>query len=67
MTVTREGDRLFTQANGQPKIEVFPYSNYQFFVKVIEATIEFAPAGANRAEELILNQGGARLVHKRAE
>ncbi len=66
-TVTKESDRLFVQATGQPKVEIYPYSDNQFFLKVVEATVEFSPLDAPHAAELILNQNGARIVAKRAE
>ena len=34
MAVTREGDHLFTQLTGQPRIEIFPESPRDYFVKV---------------------------------
>jgi CubicO group peptidase (beta-lactamase class C family) len=33
LTVTREGDHLFTLAAGQPKIEIFPESDRNYFLK----------------------------------
>jgi D-alanyl-D-alanine carboxypeptidase len=65
--VTKESGRLFVQATGQPKFEVYPYAENKFFLKVVEATIEFGPAGAERAMELILDQGAAHVVAKRVE
>jgi hypothetical protein len=66
MTVTREGERLFAQATGQQKIEIFPLSALKFFPKQIEATIEFElDAATGKAGKLILNQGGRRMEAKR--
>jgi CubicO group peptidase (beta-lactamase class C family) len=64
-TVTNEGGRLFIQATGQGKLQVYPYEENKFFLRMIEATVEFNPKGAP-ATELILNQNG-RLVAKRVE
>ncbi|HEX3128257.1 MAG TPA: serine hydrolase, partial [Thermoanaerobaculia bacterium] len=41
LTVTREGDHLMTQATRQSKIEIFPESETRFFLKVVDAQIEF--------------------------
>jgi hypothetical protein len=41
--VTREGDRLFAQATGQPKFELFPESETRFFLKVVDAAIRVSP------------------------
>jgi CubicO group peptidase (beta-lactamase class C family) len=58
LTVTREGDHLFTQATGQGKIEVFPESDHDFFLKVIDAQITFVTDSQGKATSLILHQGG---------
>jgi serine-type D-Ala-D-Ala carboxypeptidase/endopeptidase len=52
IAVTREGARLFVQATGQPRIEVFAQSETEFFLKVVDARITFLKDG------LILHQGG---------
>ena len=64
-TVTREGDRLFVQATGQGKLQVYPYAENKFFLKVVDATVEFNPAGA-KASEMVLNQAG-RMAARRVE
>jgi CubicO group peptidase (beta-lactamase class C family) len=58
MTVTREGDRIFVQATGQPKIEIFPESSTKFFAKVVDAQISFVADAEGRIDHLILHQGG---------
>ncbi|HLW43995.1 MAG TPA: serine hydrolase [Candidatus Acidoferrales bacterium] len=67
MTVTREGNQLFLQATGQPKLQIFPESNTQFFLKVVEAEITFVTDAAGHSTELILHQGGADQHAKRIE
>jgi hypothetical protein len=58
LTVTREGDHLFTQATGQGKVEVFPESDHDFFLKVTDAQITFETDSQGKATALILHQGG---------
>jgi CubicO group peptidase (beta-lactamase class C family) len=58
LTVTREGDRLMTQATGQGKIEVFPESDTKFFLKVVDAQITFVKDDSGKVTHLILHQGG---------
>jgi len=58
LTVTREGDRLFTQATGQEQVEVFPESDHDFFLKVVDAQITFETDGQGKATGLVLHQGG---------
>jgi serine-type D-Ala-D-Ala carboxypeptidase/endopeptidase len=67
MTVTRGGDHLFTQLTGQPKIEIFPESDRDYFVKVVDAQITFVTDGQGRATQLILHQGGLDQHAKRIE
>jgi len=67
VTVTREGNRLFVQATSQPKFEVFPEGERDFFLKVVDAQIAFEIDGQGRAAALILHQGGADQRAKRVE
>jgi len=52
IAVTREGVRLFVQATGQPRFEIFAQSESEFFLKVVDAQIAFLKDG------LVLHQGG---------
>jgi serine-type D-Ala-D-Ala carboxypeptidase/endopeptidase len=58
MTITREGDHLFVQATGQPKFEIFPESDRDYFLKVVDAQVTFVTNSEGRTTELILHQGG---------
>ena len=58
LTITREGNRLFSQATGQPRTELFAESETKFFLKVVDAQITFQPGDDGRATGLILHQGG---------
>jgi CubicO group peptidase (beta-lactamase class C family) len=66
LTVTREGDHLFVQATGQPKFEIFPEGDRDYFLKVVDAKITFVTDSQGRATELILHQGGLDQHAKRA-
>jgi CubicO group peptidase (beta-lactamase class C family) len=67
LTITQEGDHLFTQATGQPKAEIFAESDRDFFPKVSDAQITFVRDGQGRVKELILHQGGQDTHAKRIE
>ncbi|HTG29191.1 MAG TPA: DUF3471 domain-containing protein [Methylomirabilota bacterium] len=67
LTVTREDDHLFTQATGQPKLQIYPESDRDYFLKVIDAQITFVTDSNGRATELILHQGGMDQHAKRLE
>ena len=65
LTVTREGDRLLTQATGQSKVEVFPTSETEFFLKVVDARITFVRGPGGVVDQLVLHQGGRDVPAKR--
>ncbi len=65
LTVTREGDRLMTQATGQQQVEIFPASDTEFFPKVIEARITFVRGPDGEVDRLILRQGGRDMPARR--
>ena len=67
ITITRDGDHLFAQATGQPKFEIFPESERDFFLKVVDAQITFETDSTGRATELILHQNGRDVHGKRFE
>lgn len=58
LTISREGDRLFCQATGEPKLEIFPESEREFFFKVVDAQISFERDEHARAHRMVLHQGG---------
>jgi hypothetical protein len=67
MSVTRENDRLFTQLTGQPRIQVFPESATEFFLKVVDAQITFEVEDGAKAAALVLHQAGRDLRAARIE
>jgi D-alanyl-D-alanine-carboxypeptidase/D-alanyl-D-alanine-endopeptidase len=58
LTVTREEDKLFVQATGQPRFQVYPLSETEFFYKVVDAQITFVKDSTGRVTGLVLHQGG---------
>jgi D-alanyl-D-alanine-carboxypeptidase/D-alanyl-D-alanine-endopeptidase len=67
LTVTREENHLFTQATGQGKLQIYPESDRDYFLKVVDAQITFVIDSNGRATELILHQGGMDQHAKRIE
>lgn len=65
--VTLDGDRLFTQATGQQKFEIFPKTETEFYLKVVNAQIEFKQNPKGDVDEIILYQGGQVIPGKRVE
>jgi CubicO group peptidase (beta-lactamase class C family) len=58
MTMSKQGERFFTQLTGQPTIEIFPESETRFFLKVVDAQLTFEIDGQGRASAVVLRQGG---------
>ncbi|MEO8366696.1 MAG: serine hydrolase [Pseudoxanthomonas sp.] len=64
MTVALEGGKLTAQLAGQPAFEIFAESPTKFFLKVVEASLEFTPGDAP-ASSVTLHQGGQVIEFKR--
>lgn len=67
LDVTREGGRVFSQATGQAKFEIFAESEAEFFLKVVDAQLSFQLEGDGHAKGLVLHQGGRDRPAKRLE
>jgi D-alanyl-D-alanine carboxypeptidase len=65
ITVVRRGDKLISQATGQPEVELFPESETRFFLKVVDAQVDFTIGVSGRATGLVLHQGGQDLPAKK--
>lgn len=61
IVVRRKGDQLFTQATRQDEFEVFPSSETKFFLKVVDAQIEFIRGADGKVEKLVLYQNGSQV------
>jgi CubicO group peptidase (beta-lactamase class C family) len=58
VTMTVENGRLMTQITGQPKFELFAESDTRFFLKVVDAQVEFFADPAGKVTHLVIHQGG---------
>jgi CubicO group peptidase (beta-lactamase class C family) len=67
ITMTRDGNRLFTQLTGQPKFELFAESDKDFFLKVVDAQLTFETDGRGSATAVVLHQNGIDQRAKRIE
>jgi CubicO group peptidase (beta-lactamase class C family) len=65
LTITLEDGHLMSQATGQAKVEIFPESQTKFFLKVVDAQLEFISDGDGKYNSLILYQGGRQIEGKR--
>ena len=67
VNVTREGNRLFAEASGQPKFELAPVSETRFYASQVEAYLTFALNGDVRADSLTLEGGAEDMSGERIE
>jgi hypothetical protein len=58
MTVTREDNHLFAQLTGQPKCEIFPKSETEYFWKVVDAQVTFVKNATGKVTKVIHHQNG---------
>lgn len=57
LSVTKEGDKLFSQSPGQPRSEMFPESDNVFFLRNIDAQFTFIREGG-QVVRVVIHRGG---------
>jgi len=67
ITILRRGARLISQATGQPEVELFPESDTRFFLKVVDAQVDFVKDASGKVTGLVLHQGGQTLPAKKVK
>ena len=65
LTVTREGNALHVQPTGQPKFPLFAEARDRFFLRVVDAQLEFERDQAGAVTAVTLVQNGARQLGTR--
>ena len=65
LTITREGDHLMSQPTGQRKLEIFPESETEYFLKVNDIQITFVKDEQGNVTHLVVHQGGRDMPAKR--
>lgn len=58
MEFTREEDKIYAQATGQPRVEIFASSDSTFYLTVVEASITFHRNEAGEFDSMTLHQHG---------
>ncbi|HEX4167109.1 MAG TPA: serine hydrolase [Bryobacteraceae bacterium] len=61
ITFTVEGDQLMTQATHQEKLPIYPETDRKFFLKVVDAEVEFFSDDKGQVSYLILHQNGHEI------
>ncbi len=67
LEVTREGNQLKTQATGQSIVDIFPKSENEFYLKVVNAQLVFNKNNAGDIDSVTLFQGGREMKGKRID
>jgi D-alanyl-D-alanine-carboxypeptidase/D-alanyl-D-alanine-endopeptidase len=62
IAISEEGGQLMAQATNQPKFNLYPESATKFFLKVVDAQVEFIKNEQGVVDKLILYQNGAALA-----
>jgi hypothetical protein len=65
LTMSRDGDHLYTQLTGQGKIEMFAEGDRKFFLKVVDAQLTFDVDSQGAATQVTLHQNGRDQVARR--
>jgi hypothetical protein len=65
VAITADGGHIYAQATGQPKVEIFPESELEYFLTVTDAQITFVKDGDGRVQQLVLHQGGRDITARR--
>jgi CubicO group peptidase (beta-lactamase class C family) len=66
-TVTREGEQLFVQLNGQAKLPLYPESDRNFFLKVFDAQFTFDANSEGKTTQITLHQNGTDQTARRLD
>jgi hypothetical protein len=67
LTMTRDEGKFYVQLTGQPKIDIYPEGEKQFFLKAVDAQISFETDEQGRATTATLHQNGRDQKAKRVE
>ena len=65
LTITKEGNRIYSQATDQSKLEIFPESEFFYFLKKVNAQLEFVKDKKGVVTSLVLHQGGQKMPAKK--
>lgn len=67
ITIRLKEGNLYAQATGQPEFQIFPESETKFYLKVVDAQVEFNKNEAGEVESLTLFQNGRETPGKKIE
>ena len=65
--IIKDGDQMKAQATGQPVADIFPRSNTEFYLKVVDAKLVFNKGENGEVASVTLHQGGQEKEGKKIE
>lgn len=65
IAITEENGKLMCQATGQEKLELYPENETKFFLKVVDAKINFFADHAGNFNKMVLYQNGREITGTR--
>ncbi|MEO8199405.1 MAG: serine hydrolase [Gemmatimonadota bacterium] len=67
IAVTREGDKIFGQATGQGRFQLYPRDTREFYVRVVDARVVFLRNDAGTVTGLMLYQNGKEIPGRKTK
>lgn len=67
LDITKEDGKLMSQTTGQAKIELWPESEIEFFMKGFTSQFVFVRDATGRVTKLIINQEGQRVIARKSK
>ena len=61
VNITLENGQLKAQVTGQPKVDLYAQKTDLFFVKIVDAQVEFKKDSTGKMQKLVFYQGGAMV------
>jgi len=65
ITILLDAGKLKARATGQPEFQIFAEKENYFFLKAVDAQLEFVKDSSGKVEKMILYQGGGRTEGKK--
>jgi len=59
--VTKEGNKLFAEPQGQPKLQLFPRSESEFYSDMVVITVNFVKNDQGKVTKMIIDQAGMKI------
>ncbi|MBR8839525.1 MAG: serine hydrolase [Stigonema ocellatum SAG 48.90 = DSM 106950] len=64
LAITLDNKRLFLQVTGQDKFEIYPESETDFFLKVVDAQLTFHKNAAGQVFQIVVHQNGDTIAKR---